>query len=309
MEITILIGAEAAALHQRHRQRIAQHQHQRGGSGWRHTHRAGFARFGQDERHIGGTQQSGFGVAGHADQRNAEALCIGDDVAQFCRLAAIGKHQERVVARERAEIAVAGFTGVDELCRRSGGRQGRGNFASDMPAFAHAAHDNTALHAIEDVHRAAEVAVERAFHVANGIDGVIEDALGRRRVGAALSRLARKHGNGRKTVSGTHRVSYPERVCGLRPRNRHFPALARSPAVADAKFVPEIDQIMGVGGRAFKPQPKSLLNQGNQDVNGRKYRRPTNRQDRALPAPGGNRSRPWRARCALRVPTYCPARP
>ena len=49
MEFAILIGGETAPLHQRHRERIAQHQHQGGGGRGSETHRAGFARFRQHQ--------------------------------------------------------------------------------------------------------------------------------------------------------------------------------------------------------------------------------------------------------------------
>jgi len=54
-------------------------------------------------------------------------------------------------------------------------------------------------------------------------------------------------------------MSYPDLSNGSRPENRIFllPGLPRS--AADAKFVPDVEQIMGVGGRPFKPHPDRPL--------------------------------------------------
>ncbi len=145
MKIAILVGRKALALHQRHRQRIAQAQHHGGGGGGRQPHRAGFRRARQQQLHIGRLHQGGVRIAGDADQGNAEALGIGDEIGQFRRLAAPGQHQQHILAGDGAQIAMAGFGGMDEIGRRAGGGQGGGDLAGDMAGLAHAADDDPAL--------------------------------------------------------------------------------------------------------------------------------------------------------------------
>ena len=57
---------------------------------------------------------------------------------------------------DHAEIAVARLAGMDELRRRAGRGEGRGDLARDMAALAHAADDDAARHRGEQLDRRGE---------------------------------------------------------------------------------------------------------------------------------------------------------
>ena len=162
MKVAILVGREAAAFHQRNRERVAQCQHHRGRGRGRQPHGAGFLRLRQDQRNIGGLDERRVPAAGaDADDRHTDPPGIGDQVGEFRRLAAIRKKHQRIVARDHTKIAMARFGGMDEVRRRSGRRKGRCDLARDMSALAHAADDHAVAHAHQHVDGAAEVAVQR----------------------------------------------------------------------------------------------------------------------------------------------------
>ena len=160
VEIAILIGGEALALHQRHRDRVAQHQHHGGGGGGRQPHGARLGRLGQQKRHVGRLQQRGLQIAGDTDERNAQPLGMGDEIAKLGGLAAIGQHQQRIVDGDHAEIAMAGFRRMDEKRRRAGGGERGGDLARDMAALAHAADHDPALDPQKRIDGAGEIAVQ-----------------------------------------------------------------------------------------------------------------------------------------------------
>ena len=160
MKVTILIGGKPAPLHQRHRERVAQYKHHGRRRRRRQPHRTGFAHQRQHQRDIGCLEQRRFRFARHADQRNAEALRIRDQIGELRRLAAPRQHQQCVIARQHSKVAVACFGGMNELRRRARGGERGGDLASDVTALAHAADDYAALDGQKNVDSAAEFAVQ-----------------------------------------------------------------------------------------------------------------------------------------------------
>ena len=65
------------------------------------------------------------------------------------------------MARDGAQIAMAGFGGMDEIGGRAGGGQSGGDLAGDMARFAHAADDDPALCRQHHIDGADEFAVQR----------------------------------------------------------------------------------------------------------------------------------------------------
>ncbi len=137
-------GRKALAFEERNRQRVAERHHHRRRGGRRQAHRARLGGARQRQHDIRGFGEARPGAAGDRDQRDLEPAGIGDDIGEFAAFAGIGQRQDRVVDADHAEIAVACLRRVDELSRRAGRGERRGDLARDMPAFADAGDDQPA---------------------------------------------------------------------------------------------------------------------------------------------------------------------
>src|SRR5690606_17296407 len=73
-----------------------------------------------------------------------KAPAIADNALQFGRLTAPGDSQHRVILRDHAEIAMAGFRRMDEGGRRAGRGEGCRELGADMPALADPGNDKPA---------------------------------------------------------------------------------------------------------------------------------------------------------------------
>ena len=103
------------------------------------------------EMDVGLARQGRVRIAGHRDQLGALALDQRHDRQQFGALAGIGQRDHDVVARDHAEIAVAGFGGMDEEGRGAGAGQRRGDLAGDVARLADAADHDAAAAAEHDL--------------------------------------------------------------------------------------------------------------------------------------------------------------
>ncbi|MCY1231641.1 hypothetical protein D9M72_440980 [compost metagenome] len=129
---------KAARIEHRHRQRIAERQRRGGAGRRRQVQRAGFFLDRRVQVDVGQLGQVGVGVAGDRDQPRANALDDRDDRQQLAGLARIGEGDQHVVARDHAQVAVAGLGRVHKERRRAGrGQRGR-DLASDMAGLADA---------------------------------------------------------------------------------------------------------------------------------------------------------------------------
>ncbi len=160
MEALEIAFGEVVALQQRQRQRVAQRHHHGRRRGRRQSHRAGLDRRRQAQHHVGGFGEAAPFVARHRHERDAEAPAVREHVGQFRRLARVGEREDRVVPADIAEIAVARLGGMDELRRRAGRGEGRGDLARDMAALAHAGDDDAARHRRQEVDGPRECLVE-----------------------------------------------------------------------------------------------------------------------------------------------------
>ena len=94
---------------------------------------------------VGIAGQGGVRIAGEGDQRNTQPLdARGRMVRISARLAGIGQRQHGVVARDHADVAVAGLGRVHEEGGGAGAGQRGGDLAADVAGFAHAGHDHPA---------------------------------------------------------------------------------------------------------------------------------------------------------------------
>jgi hypothetical protein len=83
--------------------------------------------------------------ARHRHQRDADAAYRRQDGRELVAFAAVADGQHHIAGRHHAQVAMAGFTGVDKKRRRAGRSQGGGDLAPDVATLAHAHHHHTAL--------------------------------------------------------------------------------------------------------------------------------------------------------------------
>jgi len=109
--------------------------------------------------HIGSPAHGALRTAGQANQLHFLPFEHRDQREDFARLAAVRDSDHHIVGADHAEIAVAGFTRVDEERRRAGAGEGGGHFLADMAGFAHAHHHHFATAGKDHFAGAAEVGV------------------------------------------------------------------------------------------------------------------------------------------------------
>ena len=150
VELAEVMRAEALVLEQRNGQRIAQGELQQRRCRGREAIGAGLLGAWQRQHDVGFLAQRRIRHRGDGDQRHGEALGIGENVTQLGRLAGIGDHDHRIVRRDHAQVAVAGFRRVHEARRRSGGGERRRDLAGDVARLSHAGHHHAALGLADD---------------------------------------------------------------------------------------------------------------------------------------------------------------
>ena len=91
------------------------------------------------------TRQARLRLARHANGRDSVHLQDRRERHDLLRLARPRQREHDVVARDHAEVAMAGFGGVYKQGGRSGRGQSGGDLAPHMATFAHAHHHDTAL--------------------------------------------------------------------------------------------------------------------------------------------------------------------
>lgn len=143
VEALEVVGGEAALFQQEDGERVAGGELHGGAGGGRQAVGAGFLADGQGEADGGGGAKGAFGAGGERDEGDLEAGGVGDDVGELGSFAGPGEGEHRVGVADHAEVAVAGFGGVDEVGGGAGGGEGGGDLAADMAGFAHAG-DNCA---------------------------------------------------------------------------------------------------------------------------------------------------------------------
>ena len=155
-----VFGAEAPGVQQGHGQRVAHGQLGRGAGGGGQVQGAGFALHAAVQHQIGITRQGGLQAAGHGDQRGAQAPQHGQDGREFAAFAAVGDGQHQVVARDHAQVAMAGLGGVHKKGGGAGGCERGSNLAAHMATFAHAHHHHTAPGLQHHVHGLGKHAID-----------------------------------------------------------------------------------------------------------------------------------------------------
>ena len=147
-------GGEAAPLEQRHGQRVAERDLQGGRGGRRVQRGGGLRRVGQQQHDVGGAAERAVGDGGDGDQRNGEALGVGDDVGAA---RAVSPDLDRARTTSPAPImprspwlASVAWTNMG---RRAGGGQGGGDLARHVAGLADAGQDDPAGRGGEDLDR------------------------------------------------------------------------------------------------------------------------------------------------------------
>ncbi len=81
-------------------------------------------------------------VAGHGDDTHIQPPDGGQDGEDFFTGAGVGQGNDHIAVDDHAEVAVAGFAGVQEERGCAGAGECRGDFVADVPGFAHAGNDD-----------------------------------------------------------------------------------------------------------------------------------------------------------------------
>src|SRR5581483_709130 len=102
-----------------------------------------------------------------------------------------------VALLDHAEVAVARLRRMDEIGRRSGAGERRGNLARDMSGLAHAAHHDAAGAALDQLDGVEKPAVEALGEGANRV-GLYGEHLARELEGRARGRLAGRFHHSRR---------------------------------------------------------------------------------------------------------------
>ncbi len=155
-----ILRREAARFEHCHRERIAERERGGGAGRGREIERAGLFCDAHVEVDAGGARQVRIRIAGHGDDGNAEAGEVRNQQQHFGGFAGVGDRQQHVVARDHADVAMAGFGRMHEERRGAGGGERGGDLAGDMAGFAHAADDDAAVAFEADAAGARETRVE-----------------------------------------------------------------------------------------------------------------------------------------------------
>jgi hypothetical protein len=86
----------------------------------------------------GDASQGRAGTAGKGNERNPQALDRRNDGEDLRGFAGVGQGEHGILAGDHAHVSMACLARMHEEGGRTGARQGGGDFAADMPRFAHA---------------------------------------------------------------------------------------------------------------------------------------------------------------------------
>ncbi len=155
-----ILRGESTRFEQRDRERVADGERGGGAGRGREIERAGLLGHAHVEMHAGGARQVRLRIAGDRDDGHAEPRQVRNQQQHFGGFAGIGDGQQHVVARDHADVAMAGFGGVHEERRSAGGGERGGDLAGDVSGLAHAADDDPAAAFEADGAGARETAIE-----------------------------------------------------------------------------------------------------------------------------------------------------
>ena len=136
---------KAASFEQGNRQGVAEDQGYGGGGGRGQVQWTGFLADTGVQVHFRSLGQGRLGVAGHADQGDAQALDQRQQGDDFGSRAGVGQGEDHVVLGDHAHVAVAGLGRMHEEGGGAGAGQGSGDLLADVTGLAHADDDDPAL--------------------------------------------------------------------------------------------------------------------------------------------------------------------
>ena len=137
-----IVGLETAARHQGHRQGISEGELQGGAGGGRQIKRTRFFFYRHVEHHVGRLAEGRVWTRGH---RHNAATSVGQGGKQLNHLfasAAFRQTQNDVLGVHGADIAMQGFSCMQEQRPGSGGVEGGRNFGRDVRTLAHPRHNH-----------------------------------------------------------------------------------------------------------------------------------------------------------------------
>ncbi|MNS79571.1 hypothetical protein D3C72_1132280 [compost metagenome] len=135
-----IFGGKTTRFEQRHGEGIAHHQRRSGAGRRRQAERAGLLRDFHTQVNIRRTRHAALRATGHANEGNVQTLEHRDQRQDFVGFTGVRQRNHHVLRRDHSEIAMGGFTRMDEEGRRSGTGEGRGHLTTDVTGFAHPHH-------------------------------------------------------------------------------------------------------------------------------------------------------------------------
>ncbi|MNF60162.1 hypothetical protein D3C84_417720 [compost metagenome] len=162
-------GLELNGVDQCHGQGIAHGHGRQGRRGRGQVIRAHFALDRDVQPDIRVLGQGRLAVTGHGDDFVAKGLQARDQLDQFIGFAAVADQDQHVDGLEHAQVAVEGFSRVQEETRGAGGGEGRDHLFPDQAGFAHATHDGAAFAAEDELDGILEFTIQAAGQLSDSL--------------------------------------------------------------------------------------------------------------------------------------------
>ena len=173
-----VLGPKTPGIQQSQGQRVAQRHLGGGTGGGRQIQRAGFLGHGAVQPQVGMLGHGGLGVAGHGQQRRAQAFEDGQQDCHLLRFAAVGNGQYQILRGDHAQVAVAGLARVHKHGRGASRGQGSSDLAAHVSALAHAHDDHPAANAQHHLHRPGKGGSDTVFKLHHRIGFYLQGLLG-----------------------------------------------------------------------------------------------------------------------------------
>ena len=160
---------EAACIQQSHRQCVTQSQLCGGTGRWGQVQGTCFFFNAAIQQDVSVPGQRGFGIAGHGNYGHLQTFEHRQNANQLLGFAAVGNSQHHVYRLDHAQVTMAGLSGVDKHCWRSGGGQSCSHFAADVTTFTHPHNYHTAPDFEHQVHCLHKRRTNVSLEAQNGI--------------------------------------------------------------------------------------------------------------------------------------------
>ena len=140
-----VLRTEAARLEQRDGKCVTQGQRRCCARGWGEVERTGFFADASVEMYVGLAGECRSWFAGDRDQGCALALDQRNDGQHFFARTRVRKGDDDILGGDHAQVAVRGFSGMDEVCGGAGAGERGGDLATNVAGLADAGDDDASV--------------------------------------------------------------------------------------------------------------------------------------------------------------------